>query len=169
MALVPRHVQPLPEPDCWPGTRPRWARRARTARRTGRLTTTPQFDQLVSHGLAAAQPEHGRPRLRNRPTRSCGTRWCRCPSTPEPSGAGLEPHDRRGDADARGDEPALVRAAVGGAPAGVDQQHHAVAARVSSSFATGLGDARARAGRIRRSALRSPDADFSRSPVGVAE
>ena len=77
----PGHVQPVPEPD--PGLVHDVARCA-GQERFGGLDGLRQRAVRAARrdGLPAAQPEHGGRRSTRRRTRSCGTRWCRCPCTP---------------------------------------------------------------------------------------
>ena len=75
------------------------ARPGRTARRTGRATTTPP-STTGHHGVATAQSRTRRRPTTPQPTPAVGRTWWPCPSSPNPV-PGLEPHGGRSDADPR--------------------------------------------------------------------
>ena len=97
----------------------------------------------------------------------------------EPTVARLEPDHRRRHAEPRSTQPPLVRPVLGRQDARVDEQHDAVAAGTVAGLRrdrSGLSDPRWRdrvaAGGSevgRWPALRSPDALFRCTLVGVAE
>ena len=165
-------LQPVPEPD--PGLVHLESRspRERTDRQNWTGFANPQFDQLVLTASRQLNPDTAATIYQQADTQ-LWDEMVSLPLYPEPSAlvwsrtiGGVTPTPLE-------HQPALVRAAVGGSPAGVDQQHHAVAAG-----AVGLP-----IGRLQPSGGADPawpgiphsvryhfrTPDFRCSPVGVAE
>ena len=88
----------------------------------------PQFDQLVLTASRQLSPNAAATDYQQADTRLLGRNGL-APALPGAKRTRLEQDDRWGDADTAERQSALVRAAVGGPPTGVHEQHHAVIAR----------------------------------------
>ena len=166
LALVPVTFSALPEPDvgvvhaiAGPGGKERLAGLDGLRQRP--------LQPAGEDGLTAAQSEHGGRLLRPGRHTAVG-RDGLAAVVRRADRAGVEPDHRRGVGGAAERQPALVRTDVGGAHAGVHQQHDAVAAG-----AIGPGAARLRSLRSEREAILTRydlrTLRSNRRPVGVAE